>query len=311
MIVLYGVAVPQRGTYGHFDHFAFQKTVELMDHGENYYDAFRDAFGVERDPPSEARDFRPPLPFLVWRALPYHQLYNGYLVLVVGVTSLILLFAARYPIAVVPVTLFLLIAGRIPGSPTTEEWLLAEVWTVPLIAGSLLAWKYRRWWWAAALAALAALTRELTFPVLVMGLVLAHRRGLPRKPWLVCGGATIAALVAHFAIAAHHTVATGQEAKFFGSGEGLTSILHMVDWVLPNPEVLGLLLWVIALVYLTRHSEYWLLWPIMLVPLAGFVANRPYWGLMFEPFMVLFAAEAVIDGFVKRSRSGSRAPAAT
>ena len=86
-----------------------------MDHGENYYDAFRDAFGIERDPPSEARDFRPPLPFLVWRLVPFDSLYTSYLVLVVGATSLILLFACvAIPIAVIPVTLFLLFAGRLP-----------------------------------------------------------------------------------------------------------------------------------------------------------------------------------------------------
>jgi hypothetical protein len=278
-----------------------------MDHGENYYDAYRDAFDYQRDPPSQARDFRPPLPFLVWRLLPLDHLYIGYLVLVVGLTSLLLLFATRYPLAVLPVTFFLLIAGRVPGSPTTEEWLLAEVWTVPLIAGAYLCWKLRRWWWAAALAGLAAFTRELTFPVLIMGLVLAHRRGLPRKPWIVCSAATAAALVAHYVFAAQHTVATGQVAKLVGSGEGLTSLLHMVGWILPNPEVLGLFLWVIAVVYLARHRDDWLLWPIMLVPLAGFAVNRPYWGLLFEPFMLLFAAEAVIEGFVKRSR----APATT
>ena len=306
MIVVYGFAVPQRGTYGHFDHFAFQKTVELMDHGENYYDAYRDAFGIERDPPSQARDFRPPFAFMVWRLMPFDQLYTGYLVLVVGVTSLLLLFAARYPIAVVPVTFFLLIAGRIPGSPTSEEWLLAELWTVPLIAGSYLAWKLRRWWWAAALAALAALTRELTVPVLLMGLVLAHRRKLPRLPWIACSAAAAVALVVHFVVAAQHTVATGQEATIVGSGKGLTSLLHMVDWVLPDPEVRGLIIWIIAIVYLVRHPDDWLLWPIMLVPLAGFVANRPYWGLLFEPFMILFATEAIVEGFVRRARAPAR-----
>jgi hypothetical protein len=307
MIVIYGFAVPQRGHFGHFDHFAFERTVELMDHGDNYYDAYRDGFDIERDPPSEARDFRPPLPFLVWRLLPFDHLYTGYLVLVVGATSLILLFAAKYPIAVIPVTFFLLIAGRIPGSPTSEEWLLVELWTVPLVAGCYLAWKMRRWWWAAALAALAVFTRELTFPLLIMGLVLAHQRHLPRKPWLVCSGLTIAGLLAHFAIAGHHTVATGQEAEFLGSGKGLTSLLHMVDWVLPNPEVLGLFIWILGLVYLARSRDDWLLWPIMLVPLLGFVANRPYYGLMFEPFMILFATQLVVEGFVNRAR----APATT
>jgi hypothetical protein len=307
MIVVYGFGVPQRGHFGHFDHYAFQRTVELMDHGENYYDAYRDGFGIERDPPSEARDFRPPLPFLVWRALPFDHLYVGYLVLVVGATSLLLLFAARYPIAVLPVTLFLLIAGRIPGNPTSEEWLLVELWTVPLIAGSYLAWKLRRWWWAAALAALAAFTRELTFPVLIMGLVLAHRRHLPRKPWIVCSGLAVAALAAHFVIASGHTVPTGQEATFLGSGKGLTSLLHMVDWVLPDPEVLGLFIWILGLVYLYRNRDDWLLWPIMLVPLLGFVANRPYYGLMFEPFMILFATELVVEGFVKRARAPAAA----
>ena len=141
-----------------------------------------------------------------------------------------------------------------------------------------------------------------------MGLVLAHRRQLPRLPWIVCSVATVVALVAHFAIAAQHTVATGQEAKIVGTGKGLTSMLHMVDWVLPDPEVLGL-------VHLDRWPsstwrgirDDWLLWPIMLVPVAGFVANRPYWGLLFEPFMILFATEAVVEGFVKRARAPAAA----
>jgi hypothetical protein len=118
---------------------------------------------------------------------------------------------------------------------------------------------------------------------------------------------TIAGLLADFAIAGHHTVATGQEAEFLGSGKGLTSLLHMVDWVLPNPEVLGLFIWILGLVYLARSRDDWLLWPIMLVPLLGFVANRPYYGLMFEPFMILFATQLVVEGFVNRAR----APATT
>jgi hypothetical protein len=307
MIVFYAAAVPHRGYYGHFDHYAFAKTVELMDHGENYYDAFRDAFDIQADPPSQARDFRPPLPFLVWRMLPYDHLYTAYLVLVVGATSLLLLFATKHPIAVLPVTLFLLLAGREAGSPSFEAWLLAEAWTVPLIAGSFLAWKFRRWWWAAALAALAVFTRELTFPVLVMGLVLAHQRGLPRKPWIVCGLAAAVGLAAHFVVAAHHTVPWGHEAQFFGTGMGLTSVLFMITWMLPMAAVLGPLLFTIAVVYMYRHRDTWLLWPLMLVPLAGFITNRPYWGLLFIPFMLLFAAEAVIERFITRSRAPAAA----
>ena len=138
-----------------------------------------------------------------------------------------------------------------------------------------------------------------------MGLFLAHRRHLPRLPWIVFGGATLAGLAAHFAVAGHHTVAGGKEAKFIGTGTGVGSILHMVDWVLPNPEVIGLVIWIVALVYLARHPGYWLLWPILLIPLAGFVADRPYWGLMFEPFMILLATEAVID-LVLRARAPAR-----
>jgi hypothetical protein len=262
---------------------------------------------MEAAPPSEARDIRPPLPFLLWRILPFEHLYIAYLVLVVGATSMVLLFATKYPLAVLPVTLFLLLAGRLPGSPTSEAWLLAEVWTVPLIAGSYLAWKFRRWWWAAGLAALAVMTRELTFPVLVMGLVLAHRRGLPRRPWVVCGLASAAGLAIHFVIAAQHTVPWGNEAPFFGTSQGLLSAVHMMDWVLPNPEVLGLFLWLVAVVHLARHRDDWLFWPLMLVPVAGFITNRPYWGLLFEPFMLLFVAEAAIERFVKRSRAPATA----
>lgn len=296
-IVAYPQVFPDRGR-GHFDHYVFLDVIRRMHGGPGFYSAYRDAFVDVGVTLGQTRSFRLPTAFLLYRVVPVGWLFALFLVVVVAGTTLLLLWLTERPVVVLPVTLYLLTTGRIPTfSPgSSESWLLSELWCVPAIAGSLLAWKRERWWLAAGLAALAAITREHSALLLLGGLVAAHVDHRPRRPWLVAIGATGTVFVLHTVLASGYTQAGGTDATFLGTVDPPASLLHMMGWGIPTTDLVGLALWAGA-VWALAHRRRDLLpaGGLLMVPLFGFVTNRPYWGIVMIPFTVFLASELVAD----------------
>jgi hypothetical protein len=174
--------------------------------------------------------------------------------------------------------------------------LLSELWCVPAIAGSLLAWKRERWWLAAGLAALASLTREHSALLLLGGLVAAHVDHRPRRPWVVAICVTGAGLALHSLLASGYTQPGGTDATFLGTANPPSSLLHMMGWGIPTTDLVGLAL-LAAAAWALAHRRRDLLPAagLLFVPLFGFVTDRPYWGIVMIPFTVFLAADLAAD----------------
>lgn len=302
LVLGYGLAVRSPGGR-YIDHDRFGETLDRMRGGQGYYRAIRDSFlglDIQLGAP---RSFRQPLPFLLWRWIPTDLLYPAFLLVVVTSTCLLLMRRTEHPIAVLPVAGFLLLAGRNPAALTDplDGWLLVEFWAIPLLAASSLAWRRGRWSVAAGAATAAALVRELLLPVLVVGLILAHRRGLPRKPWFVGLAVAVGALACHLAIASRFGAAHGDEAPLRGTGDLPRTVVDMLLFNLAGSAVLGLVTWTGGLAHMARRP----IEPVsvlVLLPLLGVAVDRPYWALPVAPFVILAAGELVAEQ-VRRRRS--------
>ncbi len=306
LILGYGVAVDGTNR-GHYDHFLFLQTVSYMDHGASYYDAFEAAYQDLGVTIGRATAIRPPAPFLLWWALPAQLLYASFLVLVVFGSSVLALGLTRRPWIVLVLTAFLLLAGR-PARGTggvTEYWLLVELWCVPLVLGCLLAWRTRRDGIAAACALGATAFREIAVVLLIGGLLAAWRAGRPIKPWVVATAAATTYYAIHFAIATTYARGSGNEAQLFGTADLPSSVLDMI-WTLALAFPVGVALLVLAVMRLLRKGELILMGPLFALPLAGLVVDRPYWGFLFSPLMLLLASDELGD-HVHAARSTSSA----
>ena len=68
----------------------------------------------------------------------------------------------------------------------------------------------------------------------------------------------------------------------------------MMDFPIPGPVVIGLLIWTVAVVEVTYRGDGPLALPILAVPLLGFVVERGYWGHVSVPFALWWAGEGAI-----------------
>ena len=305
MIAGYGLIVPKGGD-GRVDHVTFLHTLSEMRRGAGYYPAYRASFrdyGIRLGGP---RSFRFPGLFLLWRWIPPPALYAAFLIIVVGGTAAILLFLTRRPLLILPVVAYLLLAGRTPGGAHggVESWLLVEEWAAPLIAGCLLAWQRQRWWWAAGLAAAALLMREITLPLLAVGLVASIVVGHPRKPWLAAGFVGFGLFGLHSYLASTYTLPNGNEAALFGTGHPPSSVLGMTSWEVPGGVAVGFIVWALA-AGRARHLGL-IAWPaagLLAIPLSGLLVDRPYWGLVVIPLAILWAAEELTDLLIRARAS--------
>jgi hypothetical protein len=310
--VAYGLAV--KGQHAIHDDAAFRDVIHRMHGGEDYYHATVDAFLRRGTRVGSVRAFRLPTVFLLWRVLPTGWLYPGFIAVVVIGTSFLLLFVTTRPWIVPVVTLYLAHAGRIlslRGRPQLDEWLLVELWTVPVIAAFLLAVKRERWWWAAGLGAAAFLVRELAGALLVGGALsaLLYRRSL--RPWLAAAAVAGVLYVGHAVLAADAALPHGTDAKLAGSGQFPRTVLEMMSWPIPGPKVIGLALWVLALVWLARKHELVLYGPLMAIPAFGLIVDRSYWGLLVVPFTLFWSLELVAEEFARfRTRRHAVTPRA-
>jgi hypothetical protein len=289
------------GKLAHIDHLGFLETLRRMRGGQGYYEAFRDTYwadwGVRLGGP---RSYRLPYLFELLQFVPPGLLLGLFALVVVIGTSVLLADGGPRPFAALPVTLFLLVAGRNPRiGDGIELWMLVELWAVPLLALSYWGWRKDRPWAAALGAAGAALVRELAAPVVLLGLVLAWRRREPLRPWLVAAAVTVAGLALHVVLALGVGSREGTEATLLGTGTPPRSVVAMLlfGW----PLGLGLVPWVLAGIHVVRHRLVAPVSALLVVPLLGLAVDRPYWGILATPFVLLWAGELVGDVVAERA----------
>jgi hypothetical protein len=280
------------------DQYLYQQIVDRMRDGDDFYTAAAGAYRSVGGAVETPRAFRPPTAFLVWRWIPTDLLWPAYVALVCGLTGLLLLAATRAPIAVPLVVVYLISLGRV-----SVEYLFVELWTVPLTAGCLLAYRQRRERLAAGLAVAATAVRELAAVLIVGGLGAAWRARRTVRTWLVAVVVASALYALHVLLLQDHLSAAGTEERLVGTGS-LQAVAEMTGFQLPASGLVGPALWALALAGLWRRerAEGLLLAPLLLLPLIGLVVDRPYWGAMVVPFEILLAAE-LLSGLRPPARS--------
>ncbi|MCU1450517.1 MAG: hypothetical protein JWP02_2687 [Acidimicrobiales bacterium] len=291
-VVVIGVAFlfvpPQQPHVYDNDQLVYARTVAGMRRGESYYKAAAASYRSVGGAVETTRAFRPPTAFLLWRWIPTRLLWPSFVVAVAMVSGLLLLRVTSVPLVVPVVTIYLLTLGR-----AGVEYLFVELWAVPLVAAALLAVERRRWWAAAGLALVATAVRELAGVLLIGALAAAivHRR--PWRPWVASIAAAGGLYALHVTLLQPYLVARGSEERLLGTGS-LGAMLDMAGFQLPAHQVVGALLWALAIVGLVRTRRVALLGPYAMLPALGLLADRPYWRAMAEPFLMVWAGEGVV-----------------
>lgn len=284
------------GPIDHFDHALYADTIRYMKAGESYYDAHLRAFADQGIEPSELRSIRQPAVFLLWRLMPLSLLWPTYVLVVVAATCFLMIRLTRSPVVVIAVAAYLLFAGRIPPEPVIEQWLLVELWTLPVLTASAVCWHRGRHGEASALAAVAVLMRETAIGFLAVGFVWAWwKRDVPaRIRWSIGALGALVGYAVHASLALPRLAGEGQDAAILGTGDPPRTIWEMAAWMIPGPDAIGAAVMAVGVVHIVRHRMD--LAPLLgLFALAGagiFVA-RPYWGFLFTPFGILMFGEAV------------------
>lgn len=278
-VVAAAVAPAEQGKR-HFDHIAYEATIGFVRDGRGLYQASMDGLLEIGASVDQARAVRQPWLLGLWSLFPQGWLQPAYFVLVVlGSTLLTLLLVRTKPVALL-VWGWTATAGVFYG---VDAWLLFELWAIPLILGSAVAWVAGRDWLAAAFCVAVCAIRE-TAVLLPLGYLLAALAlGRSWRPWIVGLATSGALLVGHWILVADHLDPDGGSAPLMGTGS-LDAILLMTSFLV-LPEALGLLLWGVGLVLLWRSA----LRPTVLlvaIPFLGVVVNRPYWGFLAMPLCV-------------------------
>jgi hypothetical protein len=281
------------------DEYIYAHTVARMKAGESYYRAASDSYREVGGSVETTRAFRPPTAFLLWRWLPTSLLWPTYVVLVAVATGLLLLTLTTAPLVVPVVTIYLIALGRV-----SVEYLFVELWAVPLAAATLVLADRGRSRAAAACAVVATAVRELAGGLLLGGLLVAVTRKRPWPPWLAGLGVAAGLYALHVVSLQPYLGAHGTEAKLLGTGS-VGTVLDMAGFQLPAHRVLGALIWGLALINVVRTGRFPLLAFFVTLPLLGLVANRPYWGAMVVPFLILWAGEEVGAVGTRLSRRGA------
>lgn len=292
----------------HLDHLAFVDTLQRMRHGQGFYAAFRDGLQSVGIVAGRADAFRFPLFFEIVRWIPPSMLHVAFYAFVVVGTSLVVLRLSSEPLAAVTVAGYLLLAGQQPiRGGSIADWMIVELWTVPLLAGALLAHRRRRWWLAAVLVGVAVLFRETNALLLLGGLLYAQRRDVPRKPWIVVASVCALAFAVHLHVATGYVRPHGTDAPLLGSGSFPSSVLHMLQYRDGLPALFALALWGVAWWRATRLGIVELVGPLLAIPLFGVVVERPYWGFLVMPFVIMWSTEvgvAALRRFAASRRRG-------
>lgn len=279
--VVAAVVAPASQSSYHFDHKAYTGAIERVRDGMSVYRA--SILGL-RDIDStitQVRSLRQVGLVLLWAAIPASALQPAFFLVVVLGSVLIAAPMQRIPFVSLAIGVWLAKFGVFDG---VDAWLLFELWAVPLILGTCLAWLRGRDWAAAACALGVLLIRE-TALLLPLGFLLAaraQRRSV--RPWVTCIAVEAVALGLHWWWTTDYLADEGNEAALVGTGN-IQAVATMTSFLVV-PELVGLLLWGIGIVLLWKSALRGAV-GLAAMPLTGFLVDRPYWGLLAMPLCLL------------------------
>ncbi|KKL11354.1 hypothetical protein LCGC14_2546660 [marine sediment metagenome] len=295
----YLLALPEVDPIVMIDHHVFNNACEEMRAGSGYYESMDRALRETYGPSESARAFRMPTVFWLWSRLPSQQWAWVVLVVLAGLTGWIFIGVSRTPLAPPLVVIYLLATARFQSSSgSVAQFFLTELWAVPALAASVLAWQKRRRTLAAGFALLAVLIRETAAGIIVGGLISAYLNGERRWPWWTAGLLAAAAYGLHVICVSPYLVAPGEgaETALLGTAEFPMSVLRMAGFGLPAGSILGLVFWVLALRWMWRCEEYsWFPGLLLALPLVGLILDRTYWGVLVVPFTIAWGIDSAVE----------------
>lgn len=256
----------------------YSNTIEGMRGGESYYVSMYNALSAINGPPTEARSYRLPTIFYVWRITGLSWGIVLAVIILTGwqVTSL------TNPVIGVFTAAYLASLAVPPGVPALYGWV--EFWALPFVLASIMAIRHDRWGLAAVAVLCGALVRETVAPVMVSGLVAAWVGRRSPGPWLSACLVWTIVYVWHL----DHVLLSpvGTEKALVGTG-GLEAAINMAA---PALGVGGAVVVAYAVWHARFTAEWWLTLPITLgIPAAGLVASRSYWGILVFPVALVLA----------------------
>lgn len=274
IIIAWALSAGPADTYD-VDHLAHRQTAETMELG--FHHAMDQAM-IERDggPSGSVRSFRLPTLFWIWSVTGTD--WATFLAFL-ACFAIVLVWLLPRPLGV-PVIILYLTVNSFPllDRGWQAQWLAVELWAVPVAMIGIALWWRRRDIPAAAVATSAAFLREHLALLLIGGLLQAWREGRRSWPWLT-GLASFGLFYAwHAASTLPRLADVGAEAALWGGG--IDGFIAISSFGIPG----GFLLWGLAF---WRCRRDWLPIPLLLLALAGFLVDRPYWGLMVVPMALL------------------------
>lgn len=302
--LLWGVGAPAVAGEQFVDQILYRETTASMRDGDTYYEAMDEALRAHpatNGPATSTRAFRFPTVFVVWQVLPTQAWVWGLFVVLVAAMAFAVLHLTTWPFVAPLFAAYVLRLARpysLGAASWLDQYLIVEIWALPLIVASIVAWRRERRWIAAAAFALAAvLVRELVAGLLVGGLLVAWRSRRPVWPWLAAVVAAAAMWIAHDRWAGPYLVSQGHEAELIGSGQPPWTITAMMATGLPAPVIVGPLLWGLTVRRLWRLDRELLgyLSLLLLLPFTGLLVGRNYWGFLVAPLLVWFGVEELVD----------------
>lgn len=302
--LFWGLGAPAVAGERFVDQIIYRQTTESMRQGDGYYAAMDKALRAHPDtngPATSTRAFRFPTVFLLWRLLPSQGWVWALFVALVAATAFAVLGLTTWPFVAPLFAAYVLRLARpysFGAGTWLDQYLVVELWALPLIVASIAAWRRERRWVSAVGFALAAvLVRELVAGLLVGGLVVAWRHRRPVWPWVVAMAAAAVMWVAHDRWANGYLVAGGREAELIGSGQPPWTVTAMMATGLPIPLVVGPALWWLTMRRLWRVDRELLgyLSLLLALPFTGLVIGRNYWGFLVAPLLLWFGVEEVVD----------------
>ena len=183
---------------GASDMALYQKTVQRIHSGENYYSALGGVLRSARRPTSSVLNWRTPLHLTMVGRLP-NLAWSRAILAGLGLLALLSAFAimAQTEFAVLAAVQVLLMFGPLLVCFTAEGIFFAEVWAGVLIAASVGAYAMGARPLGIGLALMALFFRELALPyVLVCGLLAWHEK---KRPEVLAFAIGTLAYIAYFA----------------------------------------------------------------------------------------------------------------
>jgi hypothetical protein len=280
------------------DPAVYRDTLLFMRQGHGYYQAAE--LGLEEHhigPVASARGMRLPTVFLLWRLVGgLHAVWLLYLALVVVGTTVAAILLVRSPLLAALPALYLFRLGR-------DAYPLTELWAVPFVAWAMAATAANRPRLSAALSTVATAIRELAFPILVGGLVVALHRRRDRWAWVAGMAVVVAVFAIHSHLASPFLRSPGNEAPLLGSGRFPSTFVDLLGFNLVGGAVIGPALFALAIWQLLERGWLVAFGPFFALGFVGLLVDRPYWGAMLVPLTLLLGGQQVVDLISPRIRS--------